>query len=66
MKKNVYEIRTEMPNTTNGRIYDGRIYDCFTVHASNFAEAVTKANKSSNMLGEERIAEVILLARGDE
>lgn len=61
MKRNVYEIRTEMPDTTNGRTYDR-----FTVHASNFAEAVTKANKSGNMFGKERIAEVILLARGDE
>ena len=61
MRINVYEIRTEMPDMENGKTYDR-----FTVHAADFDHAVTKAKKSKNMFGEERIAEVILLARGDE
>lgn len=57
---NVYEIRTEMPDTKNGSFYDS-----FTVSAKTFDEAVTKTKKSENLYGEERIAEVLLLARGE-
>jgi hypothetical protein len=58
---NVYEVRTETSDTPNGRTHDR-----FTLSASNFKEAVRKSTTSDFLFSEdERVAEIVLLARGE-
>ena len=55
MSINVYKVLTELPDVEN--------WDSFTVAAKTFNEAVKKASKK--LSNKERIAEVLLLARGE-
>jgi hypothetical protein len=61
---NMYSVKTETPYMISTQFYDE-----YTVSAKNFEDAVNKVNKELNKFKveeqyKERIAQVILIARG--